>query len=153
MLSIIAVSLLVSPQNAPAAPAVPTACSVLQPQEVASIIGAAKPMTVTNSATGSSCMFQNGNKIITVLLVNRDSNESAKGQWDVTRMASAGKDVAGWTTPAYSAVIDTPKDHVAIVGIVKNRTFVEAKVLDVSQKSADLSAKLLAVMKALSGRL
>lgn len=136
-----------------APPAVP-ACSQLTPQEVASLIGSAPtPMTVTNAPTGSSCMYMSGNKVITVLLTDKDTDDSAQGQWEAKKRVAAGKDVAGWTVPVYIGTMETPKDHVAIVGIAKGKRFVETKVMDGTQKTADLSTKLLEAMKAVAGRM
>lgn len=136
-----------------AAPTV-AACSQLTPQEVASLIGGSPtPMTVANSPSGSSCMYMNGNKVVTVLVADKDTADSAKGQWEAMKRASAGSDVAGWAVPAYAATMDLPKDHVAIVGLAKGKRFVEAKVMDVTQKTADLNTKLLATMKVVAGRM
>jgi hypothetical protein len=97
-------------------------------------------------------MFQNGDKVITVLHVVRDSADTAQALFDAKKRVAAGQDIAGWKTPAYVGTVDTAKDHVAIVGVVKDKVFVEAKVLDVTQKTSDLSAKMQAVMKAFSAR-
>ena len=136
-----------------AAPAV-AACAQLTPQEVSALIGGSpKPMTVTDSPNGSACRYQNGEKTITVMLTDKDTADSAKAQWEAKKRVSAGKDVAGWTVPAYAGTMETPKEHVAIVGIAKGKRFVETKVMDVSQTTADLSTKLLDAMKAVAGRL
>jgi hypothetical protein len=153
-LSLLVGSLFVSPQGSPATTAAaPTPCTMLTAQEVASIIGPAKAMPVMNSRTGGSCMYQNGDKTITVLLVILDSPETAHQQWEAKKRVAAGQDIAGWTTPAYSAVFETPKEHAATVGILKAKTFVEARVIDKTQKAADMTAKLTTIMKALNGRM
>ena len=144
-------ALLAAPQNPPKAAAAP-ACTVLTTQEVSSLIGQARPMTVTNAPGGSTCMLQNEDKIITVMLVNLDTVEAAKELLGRKKLIAAGQDVGGWTIPGYSSVVDRPKEHVAIVGIVKDKRFLEVKVLDVTQKASELSAKLSAVMKALGAR-
>jgi len=152
-LSFVAASLVLLLHGQPAASAPAPACTLLTAQEVASIIGTARPITVSSSPTGSACMFQNGDKIITVLMVKLDSAETAKHQWEAKKRVVAGQDVAGWPTPAYSATIDTAKDHGAAVGVVGGQTFAEAKANDKAQSAAEVTAKLQAVMKAVSGRL
>jgi hypothetical protein len=149
-LTLVLSSLLLAPQTAPA-PA--TACSFLTAAEVASLIGPAKALPITSAPTGSTCMFQNGDKVITVLSVKRDSDDALTGQFEAKKRVAAAQAVAGWPVPAYSATVDTPKDHIAIVGVAKNKTFVEAKVMDITQKAADLSTRLLAVMKSAAGRM
>lgn len=98
-------------------------------------------------------MFQNGDKVVTVLINRLESAETARFQWEAKKRVAAAQDVAGWPTPAYAAAIDNATDRAAIVGIVGDRTFAEAKAIDKTQKAADLSAKLQAVMKAVSGRM
>lgn len=150
-LSIVAGFLVALLHGQAAAPA--PACTLLSAQEVASIIGTARPMTISNSPTGSACMFQNGEQIVTVLMVTLTSEATAKQQWEAKKRVAAGQDVAGWPTPTYSATIDTAKNHAAIVGVVGGRTFAEAKAIDKTQAAADVTAKLQAVMKAVSGRM
>ena len=137
---------------AQSAPPANAACGALTPQEVTGLIGAAKPMAVTNSPGGSSCMFMNGNKMITVLVVDLVSTDAAKGQWEAKKRVAAAQDVAGWPG-AYLGTFETAKEHGASVGVVSGKRFIEARVGDVSQKVADLGTKLIATMKTASGRM
>src|SRR4051794_1154352 len=109
-LTFVVASLLAVPQTAAKTSTAVPACTLLSDQEVASIIGPAKPMTVANYPTGSSCMFQNGDKLITVLLTTLSSADATKGQWEAKKRVMAAKDVAGWPTPAYASVVETPKE-------------------------------------------
>lgn len=151
-LTLVVGSLLAVPQNVSKIAPVTPACTTLTAPEVASLIGQARPMTVTNAPGGSTCMFQNGDKLITVLLVNLDTVDSAKRQWQAKKTVSAGRDVAGWPLPAYSSTVERPKEHVAVFGVVKDKKFLEVKVMDVTQKTSDLGTKLLAVMRTVSAR-
>jgi hypothetical protein len=151
--SLVVASLVTLFDGQPAAAAPAPACTLLTAQEVASIIGTARPITVSNSATGSACMFQNEDRIVTVLMAKLDSAATAKHQWETKKRIVSGQDLAGWPTSAYSATINTAKDHGAAVGVVAGQTFAEAKANDKAQSAADVTAKLQAVMKAVSSRL
>jgi hypothetical protein len=140
------VSLLVS---APQAQAANPACSMLTAAEAASIIGTANPLPVGSSPRGTSCMLQKGDAFLTVLVVKLETPDSAQGLFTSKKRIVAGTDVPGWTTPAYSGVID----NVAVVGVLKGSTFVEVKAMDKTQKTDALGAKLLGVMKAVAGRM
>jgi hypothetical protein len=98
-------------------------------------------------------MFQNGERIVTVLLVKVASADAAKGLWEGKKRVVAGQDAAGWATPAYVGTIDTAKDHAAIVGVYSGLTFVEAKAIDNTQKTAALGSALQTAMKAAAARL
>jgi hypothetical protein len=140
------VSLLVSvPQTQAANPA----CSMLTPAEALSLIGSVKALPVGGSPRGATCMLQNGDAFLTVLVVKLESADSAQGLFTSKKRIVAGTDVPGWPTPAYSGVID----NVAVVGVVKGSTFVEVKAMDKAQKADALGAKLMAVMKAVAGRM
>jgi hypothetical protein len=136
------------PQNAPA-----PACTLLTPQEISSIVGITHAMPVYASAGSSTCMLQNGDKILTVMIVTRDTTDAAQGLWNSKKAVAAASDVQGWPVKAYSSTFEKAKEHDATVGVVKGKTFVEAKVTDATQPVSALSAKLLAVMKAVSGRM
>ena len=133
----------------PQSQAANTACSILTGAEAASIIGAAKVLPVTSSATGATCMFQNGDAVITVLAVKQADADGAQGLFNSKKRIVAGADVAGWSAPAYAGAMG----QAAVVGVVKGVSFVEVKVIDKTQKVEALSAKLQAVMKAVAGRL
>jgi hypothetical protein len=153
-LSLIAGALLALLSGQAASPAPAPACALLRPQEVAAVIGPARPLTVSNAATGSVCMFQGGNdRVMTVLTNTMSSADAAKTLWEAKKRIMAAKDLDGWPTPAYVGVVDTATDRAAIVGVLSTMTFVEVKAIDKSQAAGDLSAKLQTAMKALSVRL
>ena len=99
-------------------------------------------------ATGSSCMFQNGDKVITVLVATVSSDEGAQGLFNSKKRIVAGADVPGWGVPAYSGVMKPA----AIVGVLKKQTFTEVKVIDATQTPEALAAKLQPVMKDVAAR-
>ncbi len=125
-------------------------CYLLTMPEVASIIGTASPRIVT---AGPSCTYENGRSAVTVRIDKAGSPGAVKQHWEAARRAASANDVRGWPTPAYLGTVDTGDEHAAIVGLQTSDAFVEAKAVDVEQKTADLSAKLQTAMKALSGRL
>ena len=145
MLALVAALFVAPPQNQ----AANAACSILTGAEAASIIGAAKVLPVTSSATGATCMFQNGDAVITVLAVKQADADGAQGLFNSKKRIVAGADVPGWSAPAYAGAMG----QAAVVGVVKGVSFVEVKVIDKTQKVEALSAKLQAVMKAVAGRL
>jgi hypothetical protein len=134
-------------QSPPPAPA----CYVLTTQEIASLVGSANPKIVTSGST--TCTFQNGDATVIVFFVKLSSADAAKGQWEAKKRLAAAQDASGWATPAYVGTIDDAKDHAAIVGVYSGLTFVEAKALHNTQKTAALSAALQAAMKAAAARL
>jgi len=140
---------LLAVQAPPPAPA----CYLLTGKEVATLVGKENPQITTITGTESICMYQNGDAILTVIMAKLGTADAAKGQWEAKKRVSAGHDAAGWPTPAYVGIIDTTKEHAAVVGVHSSLTFVEAKAIDPGQKTADLSARLQAAMKAYSGRL
>jgi len=139
--------------NLQGAPPPAPACYLLTTEDIASIIGTTRPLIITNTGAGSTCIFQNGDRTVTVLMVTLGSAEAAKRQWDAKKRVTAGQDAAGWPTPAYVGTIDTAEEHVAIVGVYSSLTFVEARASDRTQKTADLSTTLQTAMKAYSARL
>jgi hypothetical protein len=136
-------------QSPPPAPA----CYVLTRQEVASLVGSANPKIVTTTGTESTCTFQSRGAIVIVVLAKSTSADAAKAQWETKKRAAAARDVAGWLTPAYVGAIDTPKDHAAIVGVYSGLTFVEARAIDNTKKTAALNTTLQTAMKAAAARL
>ena len=152
-LTLVIGSLLTLSQSPSGAAAPTPACTVLSAQEISSLIGPTKTLPVMGGSRGSTCMFQNGDKMVTVMVVNLDSIDSAKGQWQAKKAATAGQDVAGWNVPAYASVFEKPNQHSATVGFVKAKSFVEASVIDLTQGGSAMSTKLQAVMKTLAGRM
>ena len=124
------------------------ACSLLTPAQVSSLIGAARTMPVMAAPNGSSCMFQNKDSIITVLMATASSAASADELFSSKKRVVSGTDVTGWGAPAYAASAKTA----AIVGVLMKRTLAEVKVLDPAQTAEALGVKLKAVMKEVAGR-
>ena len=124
------------------------ACSVLTTAQVTALIGAAKTLPMGNAANGSTCMFQNNDKIITVLTATNASDDGAKGLFSAKQRIVAGADIAGWGVPAYGS----SQKNVAVTGVLKQRTFVEVKVSDATQKPDVLLQKLQAALKDFAAR-
>lgn len=121
------------------------ACSALTPAQVSSLIGApARTLPVSAAPNGSSCMFQNNDKMITVLIATNATVDGAQGLFAAKKRIVAGADVPGWGVPAYAAAM---QPDVAVVGILMKQTFTEVKVIDKTQKPEAMVAKLQAVMK------
>jgi len=143
-----ALAVAVTLMQAPPKPANP-ACATLAPEQVASLIGAAaRTMPVTASPTGSTCMFQNNDKSITVLMATPSTVDSAQGLYSAKKRIAAGTEVKGWGLPAYAAVTAAA----ASVGILVKQTFTEVKVSDPAQKPEAIAVQLQAVMKEVAGR-
>ena len=132
---------------AQAAPA-NVACGVLTSAQVTSLIGTAKTLPMGNAPNGSNCMFQNDDKIITVLVATNTAEDAAQRLFDAKKRIAAGTDLAGWGVPAYGAVMK----NVAIAGVLKQRTFVEVKVSDSTQKPEAMAQALQAAMKEFAAR-
>ena len=130
------------------APPVNVACAVLTPAHVTSLIGAAKTLPMGNAPNGSNCMFQNENKIITVLVATNTAADAAQRLFDAKKRIASGTDIAGWGVPAYGAAVK----NVAISGVLKQLTFVEVKVNDSTQKSEAVAQVLQAAMKEFAAR-
>ena len=130
------------------APPVNQACSLLTAAQVSSLIGAARTMPVTAAPNGSSCMFQNKDSIITVLVATASSAEGAQGLFSSKKRIASGTDVSGWGAPAYAGSAKTA----AVVGVLMKQTLAEVKVLDSTQTAEALGMKLQAVMKEVAGR-
>jgi hypothetical protein len=156
ILTLLVASLAMPPQAQKAPPkkgAASSACMLLSAQEIGTLVGAARAVPIMSSAGGSACMYQNEDKFVNVLIANLSSDEAAKGQWEAKKRVSGGKDVAGWPVPAYSSAVEKPKQHSAIVGIVKGRMFVEVTVTDVARPASVLQTALQSLMKTVSGRI
>lgn len=130
------------------APPVNFACTVLTPAQVTSLIGAAKTLPMGSAANGSSCMFQNNDKIITVLVATNASSDAAQGLFNAKKRIVAGTDIAGWGVPAYAASMK----NVAVSGVLKQQTFVEVKVSDSVDKLEAIAQKLQVAMKEFAAR-
>ena len=126
------------------------ACNVLTPQEVTALVGSgAKTIPVSANPNGGSCMYQNGEKMITVLVAKQTTEESAAALWTSKKRIVSGEDVKGWPSKAYEGAMGT----IPIVGLSKGMTFVEVKVIDAKQKLADLAPKLRGAMKGVASRM
>ena len=130
------------------APPANIACATLTSAQVTSLIGDAKALPLTSSSTGATCMFQNGNKVLTVLTATVSSADAAKGLFNSKKAVAAGIDIAGWAVPAYSG---TGKDYAAC-GVLKQQTLTELKIIDTSQTGAAMVQKIQAVMKEFAAR-
>lgn len=131
-----------------APPVVNQACALLTPAQVSSLIGTARTMPVSAAPNGSSCMFQNQDAIITVLMATASSAEGAQTLFSSKKRIASGADVPGWDAPAYAGSAKTA----AIVGVLMKQTLAEVKVLDKAQTAEALGVKLQAVMKEVAGR-
>jgi hypothetical protein len=125
------------------APPANAACSLLTPAQVTSLIGAARTLPVTASPTGSSCMYQNNDKVITVLMATVSSAEGAQGLFNAKKRIVSGADVPGWSAPAYAGFMRPA----AVVGVLMKQTLAEVKVVDPAQTAEAIAVKLQAVMK------
>ena len=105
------------------------ACSVFTPAQVTAPIGTAKMLPMSSAANGSSCMFQNNDKIITVLVATNASADAAQGLFNAKKRIVAGTDIAGWGVPAYVASME----NVAVSGVLKQQRFVVVKLWDSAQ--------------------
>ncbi len=116
-------------------PPVNIACAVLTPAHVTSLIGAAKVLPMGAAPNGSNCMFQNQNKIITVLVATNTAGDAAQRLFDAKKRIAAGTDIAGGGVPASGAAVKN-------VAIFNQRTFVEVRVSDSRQKSETMAQVL-----------
>lgn len=125
------------------------ACETLTAAHVASLIGAgARTMPVTASPTGSTCMFQNNDKVITVLMATTSTADAALGLYNAKKRIASGVEVRGWGVPGYLGITQPA----AVVGILMRQTFTEVKVVDPAQKAEALAVPLQAVMKEVAGK-
>ena len=129
-------------------PPVNVACGVLTSVQVTSLIGSAKTMPMGNAPNGSNCMFQNEDKVITVLVATNTTADAAQRLFDAKKRIAAGTDIAGWGVPAYGAAVK----KVATSGVLKQLTFVEVKVSDSTQKLEAMAQVLQAAMKGFAAR-
>ena len=120
------------------------ACTALTSAQVTSLIGAAKTIPISAAPGGSTCMFQAGDKIVTVLIVNAVDAAAAKQQFDSKKRSASGSDITGWPVPAYSG--HQPPAAV-IVGFLKGTTFTEVKLVDSTKYPEGLETRLKTVVK------
>jgi hypothetical protein len=147
VMSAFAVAVTLMQAQAPPKPA-NQACETLTAVQVASLIGAAaRTMPVTASPTGSTCMFQNNDKVITVLMATLATVDAAHGLYSAKKRIASGVEMKGWGVPAYSGAVQA-----ATVGILLKQTFTEVKVIDPAQKPEAMAVQLQAVMKEIAGR-
>lgn len=126
------------------------ACAILTPQDVTALIGAgATPIGISASPGGASCMYQNRDKVVTILLAKQTSAESAESLWSSKKRVVAGQDVPGWACKAYAGAMGASP----AVGLTKGTTFLEVKIADPAAKLPELTQKLQTVMKGVAGRL
>lgn len=140
-------ALVVAPSQTP--PPSNPSCAVLTAGQVSSLIGSAKTLPMTAAATGSTCMFQNDNKVITVLMATVSTADAAQGLFTSKKRIAAGTDIGGWGVPAYVGVL---KPSASVVGVLKGLTLTEVKVIDSTQAAEPLSTKLQAAMKEYAAR-
>jgi hypothetical protein len=132
----------------PQAPPANVSCQVLTPAQVSSLIGTARTIPVTASPTGSTCMFQNNDKVITVLIATVTTADAAQGLFNSKKRIVSGADIQGWAVPAYAGLMKPA----AIVGVLKKQTLTEVKVIDPTQSPEAIGTKLQAVMKELAAK-
>lgn len=142
------VTMFVTMGNAQTAAANP-ACTALTPAQVTSLIGAAKTIPISVAPGGSTCMFQAGDKVVTVLIVDAVDADAARRQFDSKKRIASGEDIVGWPVPAYAG--HQPPSAV-IVGFLKATTFTEVKLLDSTKYPEGLETRLKAVVKEIAAR-
>jgi len=131
------------------APPVNGACAVLTPAHVTALIGApAQTLPMGYGPIGGSCMFQNDDKVITVLVATNAAADAAQRVFDAHKRIAAGTDIAGWGVPAYGASVKT----FATAAVLKQLSFVEVKVSNATQKPEALAQALQAAMKEFAAR-
>jgi len=117
---------------------------VLTPAQVSSLIGAARTLPMTAAPTGSTCMYQNNDKVITVLMATVSSAEGAQGLFNAKKRIVSGADLPGWSAPAYAGFM---RPAAAVVGVLLKQTLTEVKVIDPAQTPEAIAVKLQAAMK------
>ncbi len=130
------------------APADNAACSVFTPAQVEALIGPSKRLPTSSAPSGSSCMYQNNDKIITILVATNTTADAAQRLFDSKKRIAMATDVAGWGAPAYAGMTK----NLPVSGVLKQLTFVEVRVSDAAQKPDVLNQKLQAFMKEFAAR-
>ena len=146
MLSLLPSLLLSALLAQPTAPA----CLILSAADVTSLVGSgAKPMPIATSNNAGSCMYQNGERIATVLLASQTTPESAGNLFDAKKRIVSGSDVTDFAVKAYAGMMgDAPA-----IGLTSGVRFVEVRLVDKTSKPADLSARLRTTMKGVAARM
>jgi hypothetical protein len=119
------------------------ACSALTPEQISSLIGRARTLPVTATASGSTCMFRNDDRTITVIMATPSTPEAAQALFNAKKRIAKGIDIPGWGVPAYRGGLSTT----AVVGVLMEETLTEVKLIDRWQVVEDVTGKLRAVMK------
>ena len=126
------------------------ACDILKTTEVAALIGAGAHMiSVSTNPSGAACMYQNGEKAISVMYVKQTSAKNAALLWAAKKRVVTGKDVTGWSSKAYEGAMGIAP----AIGLTKGVLFTEVKVIDDKQKMSVIAPKLRTVMKGVASRL
>lgn len=126
------------------------ACDILKPADVVALIGAgAVMMSVSTNPSGAACMYQLGEKAISVMYVKQTSAENAALLWAAKKRVVAGNVVTGWRSKAYEGAMGIAP----AIGLTKGMLFTEVKVIDDKQKMSVIAPKLRAVMKGVASRL
>ena len=94
-------------------------------------------------------MYQNGDKVATILLAKQITPESAASLFASKQRIVAGETVTGWPTKAYTGAMGTA----AAVGLTKGSTFVEVKLIDPKSKAPELAQLLRTTMRSAAGRM
>jgi hypothetical protein len=148
MLTLFAVSALLV-RGAPMQP-VNAACAMLTAPEVTALVGAgAKAIPVSASPGGASCMYQNDDKVATILVSNQATPERAASLFATKQRIVSGQDVAGWPTKAYAGAMGTA----AAVGLTKGTSFVEVKLIDPKHTPREVAQQLRTAMKSVAARM
>ena len=130
------------------APSVNVACTILSAAQVTSMIGAAKTLPMTSAPNGSTCMFQNNDKVLTVFVATAQSPDGVKRLYDTKKAVASGTEIAGWGVPAYGGLRKT----VATCGVLKQLTLTEVIVSDPTQTPDAITQKLQAAMRDFAAR-
>ncbi len=133
-----------------AQPAKNPACEILSAADVSSLVGSgAKTMSLTATANTGTCMYQNGEKIATVLLSSQTTAESAASLFAAKQRIVTGKDVTDFGVKAYAGMMgDAPA-----IGLTSGVRFVEVRVVDKTTKAPELATRLRTTMKGVASRL
>lgn len=126
------------------------ACTFLTASEIASLIGTgATTIPVAASGGNGSCRFQNGDKVVTVLVAKPASIPDAATAWSDKKRMLSGQDISGLGDKAYNATLGRG----VLVGIVKGPRFIEVVTADATQKSAEVLVKMRTILKGALARM
>ncbi len=144
MFLLAAVSLLFAQTPPPGNPA----CALLTTAQITSLIGAATPVPVAASATASACMFNAGDKTLTVTISHHASLDKANLQFGINKGVVKGEPIPGWAMPSYAG----SRPSAALVGYLKGQIFYDVKMADPALSTEAVGIKLLAVLKDVAAR-